>query len=79
MPTTVVHASEALEMEHKDLEYGLFDYKFFLEFWGLLWLKKVALATIGPIERVEPKLAHKLVMVLSKNIERKDHGAAMDD
>jgi hypothetical protein len=41
--------------------------------------KEVAPATIGPIERVEPKLAHKLVMELSKNIERKDHVAAMDD
>jgi hypothetical protein len=56
---------------HKNLVFGLLDYKVCKEFCSLLWF----ISTVEPIARREPKLAHKVVMELSRDIEGKGcHG-----
>ena len=64
-----VHASGASEVGHKNLVFGLLGYKVCKEFFSLLWFT----STIEPIVRREPKLAHKIVMELSRDIEGKGY------
>ena len=46
---------------------------------AIYWGKKEAPLIVGPIARREPKLAHKIMMELSKDIKGKKHVTAMDN
>jgi hypothetical protein len=78
LPLTTGHASEASEVEHKSLVFGLLGYKVCMEFCNICG-KEEAISTVEPIARGEPKLAHKVVVELSRDIEGKGHVIAMDN